>query len=188
VGYKKLGGCVVDNFLPSNSLMMNSPIVVIPAQPQSNIGEIVIPPSPPRINLVGVAQLLAKTLSLQRKTKDEEPIDNEPLGAMRMSTINPPPQAKLVVKLYHPVSGAQVGTTYEAPVTDLGSTSWEELSIGFTTNQQVKVEAYVINTDADVSKYVWFDDLKIEIADKPTAMVVQEKHPSWNDIIPSDSA
>jgi RHS repeat-associated protein len=50
------------------------------------------------------------------------------------------------------------------------------LSIGFTTTAQVKVEAYVINTDADVSKYVWFDDLKIEIADKPTAMVVQENH------------
>ncbi|SFF37416.1 RHS repeat domain-containing protein [Thermoflexibacter ruber] len=64
----------------------------------------------------------------------------------------------------------------EQPVTHAGETAWEELAIGFTTTQQVRVEAYVISTEPDTVFYTWFDDLKIEITDKPTAMVVQENH------------
>jgi hypothetical protein len=70
--------------------------------------------------------------------------------------------------------------TYEQPVTNAGETAWEELSIGFTATQQVKVEAYVVSTEPDAAYYAWFDELKIEITDKPTTMVVQEKHPQWN--------
>ncbi|MCU0391340.1 MAG: hypothetical protein MUE81_09505, partial [Thermoflexibacter sp.] len=61
------GGTIQDQdkrekpILPPNRLTLNSPIVVIPAQPQGNIGEVIIPPSPPRLNLVGIAQLLGKT-------------------------------------------------------------------------------------------------------------------------------
>ncbi len=179
------GGTVQDQdkrekpVLPPNRLTLNSPIVVIPAQAQQNIGEVIIPPSPPRLNLIGVAQVLGKTLSLQRKAKEDPatPYQGD-LGQMNLlgmqSTLTPP-QAKLVVNLYHPVSGTLQGT-YEQPVTLAGATAWEELSIGFTTTSQVKVEAYVISTEADETFYTWFDDLKIEIINKPTAVVVQENH------------
>jgi hypothetical protein len=69
---------------------------------------------------------------------------------------------------------------YEQPVTLAGETAWEELSIGFTTTSQVKVEAYVVSTEPDETYYTWFDDLKIELSAVPVAMVVQENHPQWN--------
>ncbi|SFF61692.1 RHS repeat domain-containing protein [Thermoflexibacter ruber] len=177
------GGTVQDQdkrekpVLPPNRLTLNSPVVVIPAQAQQNIGEIIIPPSPPRINLIGIGQIIGKTLSLQRKAKEDPatPYQGD-LGQMNllgMQSLSTPPQAKLVVNLY---AGASIVQTYEQPVTLAGETAWEELAIGFTTTQQVRVEAYVISTEPDTVFYTWFDDLKIEITDKPTAMVVQENH------------
>ncbi len=58
----------------------------------------------------------------------------------------------------------------------MGGARSATLSIGFTTTAQVKVEAYVISTEADETFYTWFDELKIEITNKPTAVVVQENH------------
>ncbi|SFF61066.1 RHS repeat-associated core domain-containing protein [Thermoflexibacter ruber] len=177
------GGTVQDQdkrekpVLPPNRLTLNSPVVVIPAQAQQNIGEIIIPPSPPRINLIGIGQIIGKTLSLQRKAKEDPatPYQGD-LGQMNVlgrQSLSTPPQAKLVVNLY---AGASIVQTYEQPVTLAGETAWEELSIGFTTTAQVRVEAYVISTEPDTEFYTWFDELKIEITDKPTAMVVQENH------------
>jgi hypothetical protein len=54
-------------------------------------------------------------------------------------------------------------TSYEQPVTLAGETAWEELSIGFTTTAQIRVEAYVVSTEPDTEFYAWFDELKIEI-------------------------
>ena len=135
-----------------------------------------IPPTP-RINLVGVAQFLRKTFSLQRKKEAatlQAPLQIAPLGASIASMVVAP-KAKLVVKLYNPTSGTLISST-EKWVTLAGQTAWEEISIGISPTQAVKVEAYITNEDTDVSFNVWFDELKIEVAAKPTAMVVQENH------------
>jgi RHS repeat-associated protein len=62
----------------------------------------------------------------------------------------------------------------EQYVSTAGETAWEELSIGMTlppnTTSIVAYMKHEGGTD------VYFDDLKIEITDKPVAMVVQENH------------
>lgn len=85
------------------------------------------------------------------------------------------PKAKLVVNLYNPTSGTLISST-EKWVTLAGQTTWEEISIGISPTQAVKIEAYITNEDTEASFNVWFDELKIEVAAKPTAMVVQENH------------
>ncbi|GAB4480993.1 MAG: hypothetical protein OHK0057_35090 [Thermoflexibacter sp.] len=111
---------------------------------------------------------------MQRKVKEDPATPyQDDLGQMNvlgMQSLSEPPQAKLVLNLY---AGASIVQTYEQPVTLAGETAWEELAIGFTTIQQVRVEAYAVSSDTIDT---WFDDLKIEITDKPTAIVVQENH------------
>ncbi|MCU0391523.1 MAG: hypothetical protein MUE81_10425, partial [Thermoflexibacter sp.] len=150
----------------------------IPAQPQGNIGEVIIPPSPPRLNLVGIAQLLGKTLSLQRKAKEETPLSLEGQGVgQEMSLLGiqtPPPAstAKLVLEVYN--GNSLIGAPQEQYVTQAGETMWEELSIGMVlpanTTSVVAYMKYESGTD------VFFDDLKIELNATPVAMVVQENH------------
>jgi hypothetical protein len=94
----------------------------------------------PRLNLVGVAQLLKST-------------------------------AKLVLEVYN---GNSLLSAQEQYVSTAGETAWEELAIGMTlppnTTSVVAYMKHEGGTD------VYFDDLKIEITDKPVAMVVQENH------------
>ncbi|SFF57507.1 DUF6443 domain-containing protein [Thermoflexibacter ruber] len=161
--------------LPPNRLTLNSPIVVIPAQAQTNIGEVIIPPSPPRINLIGIGQILGKTLSLQRKAKDDPATpyqgDLGQMNVLGMQSTPPASTAKLVLEVYN---GNSIIGTQEQYVTGAGLTSWEELSIGMTlpanTTSIVAYMKYEGGTE------VYFDDLKIELSAVPVAMVVQENH------------
>jgi RHS repeat-associated protein len=81
----------------------------------------------------------------------------------------PASTAKLVLEVYN---GNSIISTQEQYVSQAGETAWEELSIGMTlpanTTSVVAYMKYEGGTD------VYFDDLKIEITDKPVAMVVQE--------------
>jgi hypothetical protein len=83
----------------------------------------------------------------------------------------PASTAKLVLEVYN---GNSIISTQEQYVSQAGETAWEELSIGMTlpanTTSVVAYMKYEGGTD------VYFDDLKIEITDKPVAMVVQENH------------
>jgi RHS repeat-associated protein len=161
--------------LPPNRLTLNSPVVVIPAQPQQNIGEVIIPASPPRLNLIGIAQVLGKTLSLQRKAKEDPatPYQGD-LGQMNllgMQSTPPASTAKLVLEVYN---GNSLLSTQEQYVSTAGETAWEELSIGMTlppnTTSIVAYMKHEGGTD------VFFDDLKIELNAVPVAVVVQENH------------
>jgi RHS repeat-associated protein len=150
-------------------------MVVIPAQPQQSIGEVVIPASPPRLNLIGIAQVLGKTLSLQRKAKEDPatPYQGD-LGQMNllgMQSAPPASTAKLVVEVYN---GNSLLSTQEQYVSTAGETAWEELSIGMTLPANTtSIVAYMKH---EGGTEVYFDDLKIELNAVPTAMVVQENH------------
>jgi hypothetical protein len=161
--------------LPPNRLTLNSPVVVIPAQAQQNIGEVIIPASPPRINLIGIGQLVGKTLSLQRKAKEDPatPYQGD-LGQMNllgMQSNAPASTAKLVLEVYN---GNSLLSTQEQYVSTAGETAWEELAIGM--NLPPNTTSIVAYMKYEGGTEVYFDDLKIEITDKPVAMVVQENH------------
>jgi RHS repeat-associated protein len=63
--------------------------------------------------------------------------------------------------------------TYEKLVTDLGATTWEELSIGAELNRAVFLKVTIENTTS-TPMLARFDDLKVEVFNTPTAVVVQE--------------
>jgi RHS repeat-associated protein len=119
------------------------------------------------------AHFLGKTLSLQRKAKEDPatPYQGD-LGQMNllgMQSLPPASTAKLVLEVYN---GNSLLSTQEQHVSSAGETAWEELAIGMTlpanTTSIVAYMKHEGGTDA------YFDDLKIEITDKPVAMVVQE--------------
>jgi RHS repeat-associated protein len=62
--------------------------------------------------------------------------------------------------------------TYEKLVTDAGATTWEELALGAELNRAVFLKVTIENTSTPM--LARFDDLKIEVFNAPTAMVVQE--------------
>jgi RHS repeat-associated protein len=112
---------------------------------------------------------------LQRKAKEDPatPYQGD-LGQMNllgMQSNAPASTAKLVLEVYN---GNSLLSTQEQYVSTAGETAWEELAIGM--NLPPNTTSIVAYMKYEGGTEVYFDDLKIEITDKPVAMVVQENH------------
>jgi RHS repeat-associated protein len=76
-------------------------------------------------------------------------------------------------KIYKESTQGALLATYEKLVTDAGATTWEELALGAELNRSVFLKVTIENTTS-TPMLARFDDLKIEVFNAPTAMVVQE--------------